>query len=227
MIPTSLQSPPAPPAADPSTPPREPRRPRVVPLGLRLAFELLVVFAGVYAASALAAHQERIEEEAHRRQVQRALIEEIESITATTRVIAASLEQEIARFDSLVAAGTRVPLVPMLDPARPRTHMWEATLQSNVLDLLDVPTVYRLSQFYNELSFGLSQLDQMQRLSEAMLLPRAGEDPAVFYDPERNRLRPEFAWYRMGMGNVRRAARSVTVLGDSLMVDLRPAEASP
>ena len=37
---------------------------------------------------------------------------------------------------------------------RVQTHMWEATLQSGALDLSDVPTVYRLSQFYNELNAG-------------------------------------------------------------------------
>jgi hypothetical protein len=34
-----------------------------------------------------------------------------------------------------------------MEPIRVRNHMWEATLESGGLDVLDVPTLYRASLF--------------------------------------------------------------------------------
>ena len=60
-------------------------RERMWRAALRLAFELVVVFVGVYAASAVAQYQERQAADEWRHQIRVALIREIESITRNTR----------------------------------------------------------------------------------------------------------------------------------------------
>jgi hypothetical protein len=187
---------------------------------LRLALELLVVFIGVSAAFAMSEYEKRRDAADRRHQLQLALVSEIEDITSNTRRVAEASPVMMARFDSLVAAGARPPLDPMIEPVRVDTHMWEATLQSGGLDLFDVPTVHRLSQFYNQLNAGFEQLDQLRTLSETVLIPNLGLGAEEFYDPADGQLRPKYQWYRSGMQRLGYLAITITAMGDSLARDL-------
>src|SRR5687768_15226406 len=109
--------------------------------GFRLALELVVVFVGVYAASAFQERQRAREDEARRHQLRQALIREIESITERTRSAAAQVNQGLVQYQAAFKQKQYPPLQPFLEPIRFQTHMWEATLQSGALDLFDVPTV--------------------------------------------------------------------------------------
>jgi hypothetical protein len=185
----------------------------------RLLLELVVVFIGVYAAFALAEHQVARESAERRHQLQLALMREIEDITNNTRNAAVEATRMIAFYDSAFTdAATPIP-VPMLEPVRVRNHMWDAVLNSNALDLLDVELVYRLSDFYNELNAGFAVLEQLRGLSETMLLPNLSRGPAAFYD-EKGHVRPEYGWYFAGLRNLREVAASVTTMGDSLFIEL-------
>jgi hypothetical protein len=97
--------------------------------------------------------------------------------------------------------------------------MWQATLQSGALDIFDVPTVYAISQFYNELNAGFEQLAQLRELSETVLIPALGGSSDEFYDSA-NRLRPKYAWWRDGLGRLSLLASGITVRGDSLVAAL-------
>ena len=181
-----------------------------------LVLELLVVFVGVYAAFALTEYGERRRDAERRQQLEAALVREIRDITANTRRVADNLPPQLARYDSAIAAGARPPLQPWMEPVRVQTHMWEATLQSGGLDLFDVPTVYALSLFYNELNAGFEQLAQLRNLSETILLPNLGRSSDEFYDSETGRLRPKYEWYRSGLGRLSELAAGITSAGDSL-----------
>jgi hypothetical protein len=190
---------------------------------VELALELAVVFVGVYAAFALSEYEARRNAAERQRQLQSALVREIRDITSNTRRVAASLPPQLARFDSAVAAGGRPPLEPWIEPVRVQTHMWEATLQSGALDLFDVPTVYALSRFYNELNAGFEQLSQLRGLSETVLIPNLGKGRDEFYESGNGRLRPKYRWYRSGLLRLSGLAASITTLGDSLVTVLEPA----
>lgn len=112
-----------------------------------------------------------------------------------------------------------------MEPVRVQTHMWEATLRSGGLDLFDVPTVYAISQFYNELNAGFEQLSQLRELSETMLLPNLGRGADEFYEPDTGELRSMYEWWRSGLGRLSLLAGEITAAGDSLVVALEPAEA--
>ena len=187
---------------------------------LRLGLELVVVFAGVYAAFALSEYQHRRDAVERSQQLQAALIREIKDITSNTRHVAETLPTQLATFDSAVAAGGRPALEPWIEPIRVDTHMWEASLQSGALDLFDVSIVYEISRFYNELNAGFEQLAQLRALSETVLIPNLGRGADEFYDAG-GRLRPKYRWYRDGLERLSQLARSITVLGDSLVAALR------
>jgi hypothetical protein len=186
---------------------------------VRVVLELAVVFIGVYAAFALSEYESRKEASARRDQLQEALVREIRDISSNTRRVATTLPAQLTQFDSAVAAGARPPLQPWIEPVRVQTHMWEATLQSGALDLFDVPTVYKLSQFYNGLNAGFEQLSQLRALSETVLIPALGRGPDEFYGPD-NRLRPKYRWYREGLERLSWLAANITAEGDSLVAAL-------
>ena len=195
---------------------------------VRLALELAVVFIGVYAAFALSQYEGRREADERRRQLQDALVREIKDLTSNTRRVAQQLPMQLAQIDSAVRAGGRPPLQPWIEPVRVQTHMWEATLQSGALDLFEIPTVYRLSQFYNELNAGFEQLSQLRTLSETVLIPNLERGSSEFYTPD-GRLRPKYQWHRQGLERLAQLAASITALGDSLTAQLGsdPARAAP
>jgi hypothetical protein len=168
------------------------RSSRRVPVPARLLLELVVVFVGVYAAFALSEHQRQRVAEERRKQTQLALVREIESITEVTRRVAQQIPAAVARFDSLVAAGARPALEPMIEPVRVESHMWQATLASGGLELFDVGAVFRLSQFYNELNAGFEQLAQLRGLSETVLIPNLDRGDDEFYDPSSGALREKY-----------------------------------
>lgn len=194
---------------------------------LRLLLELVVVFVGVYAAFALAEHQARRDAADRRDQLQLALVREIGDITVNTRRVAQQVPLLLAAYDSLIAARARPPLEPMMEPVRVQTHMWEATLQSGGLDLFDVPTIYRISGFYNTLNAGFAQLEQLRELSQSLLIPNLGAGADAFYDPVTARLRPEYEWYPAALQRLAQLASDITALGDSLAAELSGDANSP
>ncbi|MGH7471288.1 MAG: hypothetical protein ACRENP_25345 [Longimicrobiales bacterium] len=193
--------------------------------GFRLVLELLVVFVGVYGASALAHHQRQRDLENRRQQIRRALIEEIQGIVGQARMGAAAIDKDLAAFDAAIARKQYFPLRAGIGTKTIETHMWTATLQSGALELFDVPTVYRLSRFYGQLNYGVVKLDQMRDLSERMLLPVAGAGPAEFYDLETGMVRPKYQWVISGMREVGLVTRYVAELGDSLISELQHPQA--
>lgn len=209
------------------TPPPHRRERRTARSITWLGLELVIVFVGVYAAFALSEYEATRDAAERREQLQAALVREIGDITSNTRRVADQLPPVLARFDSALAAGARPPLEPWIEPVRVDTHMWEATLQSGALDLFDVPTVYALSQFYNELNAGFEQLAQLRSLSEDVLIPNLGQGRDEFYDLDTGALRPKYDWYRHGRTRLARLASSITQMGDSLVSMLSPADSLP
>lgn len=179
------------------------------------------MFLGVFAAFQLSEYREGQEEKIHRAQMQRALVQEIEEITIRTRRAATQTPRLIAYYDSSIAAGAMPPLQPLIEPISVRSHMWEAALESGGLNLLDVPTLYRISEFYNALNAGFEQLAQLRHLSETVLIPNLEKGPDEFYDPENATLRPKYQWYLQGLRNVADLAGGITDIGDELVADLK------
>lgn len=95
--------------------PKQTRRHLSLNAAFRLLLELFVIFIGVYAAFALSEHEKRRDAAERRDQFSRALVREIEDITSNTRRVAREMPLMVARLDSLIAAGERPPLQPMIE----------------------------------------------------------------------------------------------------------------
>lgn len=201
------------------------RRVRVGRTVARWTIELVVVFVGVYAAFALGEWEEERERDRRARQVRDALAEEIRGIQQNTRGVAETMPRMLRQMDSAMAAGETPRLQPMLEPIRVESHVWDATVQSGGLGLLDVETFYTVSEFYNLLNAGFVQLEQLRGLSEQVLVPNLGAAPDEFYEtaddpPGSVRLRPKYGWYGRGMWRLARLARCITAYGDTALFRL-------
>ncbi len=191
---------------------------------LQWAIELVVVFVGVYAAFLLSEFKARKETEEQRHQIVEAVRTEIEEIMFRADRAAGGLAQMVAYYDSTIAAGEKPPLRPMIEPVRAESHMWEATLQMGGLDIVDVPTMYRISKFYNVLNAGFEQLDQMRELSETLIIPNLDEGSDEFYDPVTGKLRHKYQWYLDGLRNIASLSLEVKSVGNELLNDLEAGE---
>lgn len=188
----------------------------------RWTTELVVVFVGVYSAFAVAEWDEEREREERAAQLRAALAVEVRDIQSNTHRVAVGLPLQVAVLDSLMASGRPFRPEPQMEPIGFRAHVWDASLASGALALLDVETFLDASLFYNELNAGFEQIAQLRNLSESMLLPQLDEPLASFFEPDPARpralrLRQQYAWYRSGMIRLARQARCITVLGDSLL----------
>jgi hypothetical protein len=186
---------------------------KTVPL---IILELVVVFVGVYAAFALSEHQAERQASERRRQIQLALVREIEDITANTCNAAHVIGRMVASYDSALAAGGTPPLEPMMEAVGVENHMWDAALVSGGLDLLDVETIFRLSEFYNELNAGFAQMEQLRELTQTLLLPNLDAGTSEFYERP-GRLRRRYGWYLVALRNLQVLATRTTIKGEVLM----------
>lgn len=181
----------------------------------RIMVEILVGFVGVYAAFALTAYHERQDVVDRRHQIKKALIAEIAPIVSTARSNATGYLASLARFDSSVAAGRPDP-EPFTESVGLEDHVWEATKQAGGLTILDVPTFFLLSEFYNQNTQSLAQYGQLRDLSIAEILPHLHQ-PDAFLEPGSKRLRPEFQIYRTALRRLNGMSTSMAADGDSLL----------
>jgi hypothetical protein len=187
-----------------------------------LAAQLIVVFLGVYSASWVAERRVEQERSARRAQLHRALVAEVRSVTEGAKGAAAGTGRLLALYDSAWGVGGQPRLMaePLMDPVRVTAHMWNATVASGGLELLDVSTFYQLSRFHNELAGGFDQLAQLRSLAETQLIPLADAPASAFYDPVTGQLRRQYGWYPTGLRSVHALARRLASRGDSLVAVL-------
>jgi len=164
---------------------------RIVQSLRRITIEIVVGFVGVYAAFALSAYKERVDAIDKRHQIKRALIREIIPLVDVSRRNAGSYREFRLRLDSAIAAGGKPTPRPFVEPLAMNMDVWEGTKQAGGLNLIDVPTFVRLSEFYNSWSRMSAYYSQLRDLSVNVILPNAGNADA-FYDPKTGRLRSAF-----------------------------------
>jgi hypothetical protein len=158
----------------------------------RITLEIIIGFIGVYAAFALSAYKERADGIERRHQIKRALIREIIPLVDISKHNAGAYRLFLAQFDSAVKAGGRPTPRAFAEPLGLSMDVWEGTKQAGGLNLLDVPTFVRVSQFYNSWNRMAAYYGQLRDLSVNMILPNAGRNADVFYDAKTGELRPPF-----------------------------------
>jgi hypothetical protein len=185
-----------------------------------LLAELFIVFVGVYGAYLLQERQEEQAAERRRQQIYGALLDEIREISRNTHGVARQTKIALDQYSAAWKAKQFPAPSPMLETVAWTPHMWNATVTSGALQLLDVPTMYRTSKMYNDLGSAFRSFDQLRELSELHLIPVAGRDSTEYYDFTTMKVRPKYTWWFTGMRQLNRRAESVARQADSLIVVL-------
>jgi|GEM_PF-3070519 len=186
------------------------KRPRRDLQWKRLGAELIVVFIGVYLAFLLDGVRSQWEEEQKRSRVLSALLRE-------TRQSARDLELVEDAFETLSSSwldeyenGEMPELRGFHFVYSSRHDVWEATLQSGILEIVDVGVVFSLSNHYAQMDFAAAQVEAFDRFVSEHIIPKLDEGNAEFYDPDTKELKLRYRWYAghlMGIGQAISGAR--------------------
>lgn len=175
--------------------------------------ELLIVFLGVYGAFLLNEYNIEKQNSIKREQISEGLIKEITNIISRTDRVSKQIPALLNYYDSLITAGDMPDLQPRIEPVRVESHMWKASLESGVIDLFDVPLIFRLSEFYNELNSGLEQITQLRNLSESILIPNLNKPKSEFYDFRTGKLKEKYYWYFASLRNLANISATISEKG--------------
>lgn len=159
----------------------------------KVALDLFIVFAGVYAAFALENYRAGREQQHRREAVCHALDRELRQMAESQGpALQKEMTTELAAWDRAMARGER-PIPPTFrisGAERPPTGVWDAAVASNGVDLIDPELFFELARFYNRAK---SAGDLYQRYSagaQGDVWPRMREGPKAFWQAD-GRLRPE------------------------------------
>lgn len=161
---------------------------------LRLASELMVIFVGVYGAFWVERYRQELEDRDRATTILEALEREIGNIASNGPVVRDAMASALSAYDSAVARGIRAQPAYYREPGAetPSISVWEATVASGGVNLLDPQLFYTLAEFYNRVeSFSLRYL-RYNQVTEREVLPRLSIGAEAFYDPLSGRLDPVF-----------------------------------
>lgn len=171
------------------------------PSALKLAFELLVVFVGV----TLAFWLENWREERQRREasqaVYRALADEVRRPARGGRAMEREIYKGLTEWVERYRRGEKpVPYVYMYARSpRPPTGVWEASLASGLITLIDSRLLFCLARYYKRLESSGETHVVYRQFAETEVLPYLS-NPEWFYE-ENGRMKPKY------LGNMYQIAR--------------------
>jgi hypothetical protein len=190
----------------------------------RLAFELVVVFAGVSAAFALENFRLAHEEAQYRHRMVGALRASLDDWAFHGAQIDRTIAAMLRSFDQSAKEGGRaaLPIYRESGAERPPTRAWDGIVATGAARALDPDLFFRLARFYSRAdSFGDRYL-RYNAFSESRVLPHAAQ-PDIFYKADGRTLQPEFAAYVERLGDLdneeRRLVAEAAELRDRLPRD--------
>ena len=157
--------------------------------------ELCLVFVGVYAAFWLNSYQERQHERQRHDRILDTLEESVRKSIQRYETSAAEQDRIATDFRSKLDAGEMPPLGMFFFSSGYSASDATTLLQSGGLELLDPATISALRNAEAVARSGLSQMQEIQTLSNQLIAPNLDQDISFFYDPATRRLRKRFASY--------------------------------
>jgi len=157
--------------------------------------ELVLVFAGVYAAFWLNSYQQHQQDAKRRDQILAALEQQLRESIESGKISGAKQDQTAAEFRRALDAGQMPPLHPFTFTTDYNPGDNAALLQSGGIELLDVKTLMALRGVESVIRWGLSRMADYKKFSEELIVPNLDQDISFFYDPATKKLRKRFEMY--------------------------------
>jgi len=161
---------------------------------IRLLSELLIIFAGVYGAFWVERYRQDLEDRERAATILQALEEELREFSEYGPYVEDAMVSALEEFDAARRQGVMVPPAYYREPGAetPSTAVWEATVASGGVNLLDPRLFYSLAAFYNRVESFSQRYLRYNAFTETELLPLLSSGAEAFYDPFSGELSPTF-----------------------------------
>ena len=188
---------------------------------LWLLAEMFVIFFGVYTAFLLDNHQAHRKEKERERQFLITMSEQLTQYARTNERILPMIDSLCTEFIDAYDRGEMPRPQWLRISTGSRTSVWEAAVQSGVLDVVDVDLLMKIQDYYSGRSTLSDIFLTFRRLLEQNFLPNANKGISEFYDMKTKELKDKYIWYLESMYAIRDVANQVGQSTDSLLVELQ------
>lgn len=161
----------------------------------KIALDLVIVFVGVLAAFWVNNYKENQINRSNQLKVYNNLRGEIDFLVKGGQFILPDAERQLANWN-LAYENKEMPdpifyRMPGLE--RPPNTIWQASLESDIVSLIDTDLMFELAVFYSTQESLFDQFDELKRLGLDRILPNEG-NKAYFYNNDKT-LKREFTEY--------------------------------
>ncbi len=195
-------------------------------LSLRLVSELAIIFAGVYGAFWVEGYRGELEDRERASTILAALGREIDNLASAGPYVRDGMATALAEFDSTTALGLQAPPAFYREPGAetPSISVWEATVASGGVNLLDPELFYALAAFYNRVGSFSQRYLRYNQITELQVLPRLPRGAQAFYDPDTGEMDPVYQVHMDQLRGLLDEAVFILERADSLVEAIRAEE---
>ena len=149
----------------------------------RIIAELAVIFAGVFGAFVAEDVRQQREDDQRAQQIYAALLGELGAFSARVPVVTQEMDDSLTAFRDARRAGRTVPPAYYREPRAeaPPTAIWQATLASGGVALLEPTLFNELATFYNRLESVIGRYRRYNTFTEEHVIPHLRTGADAFY----------------------------------------------
>lgn len=152
----------------------------------RLFAELAIIFVGVFGAFVAEDVRQQREDDQRAQQTYRAVRAEIQAYAERAPFVVDQMQEAVDSWNASREAGERPPPPYYREPRAetPPTAIWQATLASGGVALLDPTLFNQLAEFYNRIESVSARYQRYNAVTEREVLPRIMDGTEAFYRPD-------------------------------------------
>jgi len=151
-----------------------------------VVIELGIIFAGVFGAFVAEDLRQQREDDQRAQQTYEALLGEVLTFAERVPSVVAEMRSNVDAWGERHAAGQYPPPPFYREPRAeaPPTAIWEATLASGAVVLLEPTLFNEIAVFYNRVTSVSDRYRRYNEFTEAELLPYLEDEASRFYDAD-------------------------------------------
>lgn len=185
-----------------------------------LLAELLTIFIGVYAAFLLDNYKTARKNELRKVQFLTAMREEFMHYSQINRENVPIIDSVFTDFVYHYEKGNMPLPKPIHIAAGTRTNIWETTLQTGAMEILDIHFIFEMTNYFSNRSILMDEWISLRRLSELYIIPNAQKDITEFYNTESGEFKEEYYWYYESIVRIQNLTHRLYGMTDSLLLEM-------
>ena len=183
--------------------------------------ELLIIIIGITIAFQCDNYRSNKLENKRKKLIYTALMEEFMNKSENVKHGVSLVDSFVTRFIGDYELERMPELQPHHITVNLRTDIWDASLQSGALEILDVKLIFQFTDYYQYLEMFDAVTKRIDRLMEQYIIPNSDKGIAEFYNTNTKKLKSKYTWYLESLENLKNYAYQVQVKTDSLLVEIQ------